>query len=76
MTYEQLKHLKPSGFKRKCGIHRETFEQMVEVLHPQLERTGKRGGQNKLSALRPTTAGAGVRRGNIELNSTLLLVGG
>jgi len=49
MTYEQLKHLKPSAFKRKCGIHRETFEQMVEVLHPQLERTGKRGGQNKLS---------------------------
>lgn len=49
MTYESLKHLKPSAFKRKCGIHRETFEQMVEVLRPQLERTGKRGGQNKLN---------------------------
>lgn len=63
MTYEQLKHLKPSAFKRKCGIHRETFGQMVEVLRPQLERTGKRGGQNKLSALRPATAGAGVLAG-------------
>lgn len=49
MTYEQLKQLKPSAFKRKCGIHSETFEQMVEALRPQLERTGKRGGQNKLS---------------------------
>lgn len=45
----QFKHLKPSAFKRKCGVHRETFEQMVEVLRPYLERTGKRGGQNKLS---------------------------
>lgn len=49
MTYEQLKHLKPSGFKRKSGIHRSTFEQMVELLRPHLERCGKRGGQNKLS---------------------------
>lgn len=49
MTYEQVKHLKPSGFKRKCGVHRETFEQMVEVLRPHLDRTGKRGGQCKLS---------------------------
>lgn len=56
----QLKHLKPNAFKRKCSIHRETFEQMVEVLRPQLERTGKRGGQNKLGALRPITVGTGV----------------
>ncbi len=63
MTYEQLKHLKPSGFKRKSGIHRSTFEQMVELLRPHLERCGKRGGQNKLCALRPTTAGARVLAG-------------
>ncbi len=49
MTYEQLKQLKPSGFKRRCGVHRETFEQMVEWLRPHLDRTGKRGGQCKLS---------------------------
>lgn len=49
MTYEQLKHLKPSAFKRRCGIHLETFEQMVEVLRPELDQRGKRGGQAKLS---------------------------
>lgn len=49
MTYKQLKHLKPSAFKRKCGVHPETFEQMVELLGPHLDRTGKRGGQCKLS---------------------------
>lgn len=49
MTYEQLKHLKSSAFKRKCGVRCETFEQMVELLRPHLDRTGKRGGQCKLS---------------------------
>lgn len=48
MTYEQLKNLKPSAFKRRCGVHHETFEQMVGILRPQLERSGKRGGQCKL----------------------------
>lgn len=49
MTYEQLKTLKPSAFKRRCGVHPETFDQMVEVLRPDLDRSGKRGGQAKLS---------------------------
>jgi hypothetical protein len=49
MTYEQLKSLKPSAFKRRCGVHRDTFAQMVEVLRPDLDRRGKRGGQAKLS---------------------------
>ena len=49
MTYEQLKSLKANAFKRKCGVQRETFEQMAEVLHPHLDRSGKRGGQAKLS---------------------------
>lgn len=49
MTYDQLKHLKPSAFKRRCGVSLETFEQMVEVLRPNLDRRGKRGGQTKLS---------------------------
>lgn len=48
MTYEQFKPLKPSAFKRRCGVQPETFKQMVEVLRPQLDRTGKRGGQCKL----------------------------
>lgn len=49
MTYEQLKNLKPTEFKRLCGVHIATFKRMVEVLRPDLERTGKRGGQPKLS---------------------------
>lgn len=49
MTYEQIKDLRPTEFKRLCGVHCQTFERMVEVLQPQLERTGKRGGQAKLS---------------------------
>lgn len=49
MTYEQLKDLKPTEFKRWCGVHLETFARMVKVLRPHLERTGKRGGQPKLS---------------------------
>lgn len=49
MTYEQLKHLKPSAFKRRCGVQPETFEQMTHLLRPHLERSGKRGGQAKLS---------------------------
>jgi len=49
MTYEQLKHLKPSAFKRRCGVQPDTFEQMSRLLCPQLDRSGKRGGQPKLS---------------------------
>lgn len=49
MIYEQLNQIKPSAFKRRCGVHPETFEQMVEILRPHLDRRGKRGGQCKLS---------------------------
>ena len=34
MTYAKLKQLKTSNFRRRCGVHRETFERMVEVLRP------------------------------------------
>lgn len=49
MTYEQFKSLKPNAFKRRCGVQPNTFEQMVEILRPHLDRRGKRGGQPKLS---------------------------
>jgi hypothetical protein len=49
MTYKQLKELKPSDFKRRCGVQLNTFEQMAELLRPDLDRKGKRGGQCKLS---------------------------
>jgi hypothetical protein len=49
MPYEEVKALKPSDFKRLCGVHHETFNRMIEVVQPYLKRTGKRGGQPKLS---------------------------
>lgn len=49
MSYEQLNHLSAGEFKRLTGIKPETFGMMVEILEPDLERQGKRGGQNKLS---------------------------
>jgi hypothetical protein len=49
MPYQELQSLSAVAFKRLSGVSRETFSEMVEVLRPQLERQGKRGGQNKLS---------------------------
>lgn len=49
MTYERLQQLRPSAFKRYCGVHRETFFKLVRVIQPDLDRRGKRGGQCKLS---------------------------
>lgn len=49
MSYTDLQSLSAEEFKRLCGVSYETFGKMVEVLRPQLERQGKRGGQNKLS---------------------------
>jgi hypothetical protein len=49
MSYSDLQNLSATEFKRLCGVSRDTFSEMVEVLRPQLERQGRRGGQNKLS---------------------------
>lgn len=49
MRYIQLQHLSGAEFKRLCGVSRETFYQMVEVLRPHLDRQGQRGGQAKLN---------------------------
>ena len=49
MHYEELEQLSQEEFKRLCGVSRATFVEMLEVLRPQLERQGQRGGQNKLS---------------------------
>lgn len=32
MSYNAVKHLKPSEFKRLCGVHSGTFEAMLAVL--------------------------------------------
>jgi len=48
--YAELEYLADGEFKRLCGVSRNTFREMVEVLRPQLARQGQRGGQAKLSA--------------------------
>lgn len=48
MRYNQLQALSDPQFKRLCGVSRGTFSAMVAVLRPQLDRQGRRGGQNKL----------------------------
>ena len=49
MTYQQHKYLHPKAFKRRCGVQPNTFNLMVEILKPDLDRRGKKGGQCKLS---------------------------
>jgi len=48
MTYEQVKHLKPQEFKRLCGVHKATFEQMVTVMRT-AEAKKQPGRPSKLS---------------------------
>ncbi len=50
MPYTDLQQLSAVEFKRLCGVRRNTFNEMVEKVRPYLERQGRRGGQNKLSA--------------------------
>ena len=48
MSYDTVKHLKPSEFKRLCGVRRETFEAMMSVLR-QAEAGKPIGRPSKLS---------------------------
>ncbi|AGY59724.1 transposase [Gloeobacter kilaueensis JS1] len=32
MSYQDIQHLKPTDFKRLCGVRAETFQAMVDVL--------------------------------------------
>ena len=49
MSYQEIQSLSGAEFKRLCGVSHETFNQMVEVVRPALDRRGHRGGQAKLS---------------------------
>lgn len=49
MSYEKVKNLKPEEFKRLCGVHPETFSQMVEVVRARSKIKLKTGGPGKLS---------------------------
>jgi len=32
MNYEQVQKLNPADFKRYCGVHQETFKEMVKIV--------------------------------------------
>ena len=49
MSYREIQTLSGAEFKRLCGVSRATFDAMVEVVRPSLDRQGRRGGQAKLS---------------------------
>jgi len=48
MTYEDVKNLKPSDFKRLCGVSKETFAAMREVVREHKRQT-RRGRKSHLS---------------------------
>lgn len=49
MSYEQVKNLEPTEFKRLCGVSRATFEQMVKVVAAEKVLAKKSGRPSKLS---------------------------
>lgn len=49
MSYEQVKNLEPTEFKRLCGVTPGTFEQMVKVVAAEKVLAKKSGRPSKLS---------------------------
>jgi hypothetical protein len=64
MTYEQRKDLKPGDFKRACGVHPQTFEQMLQVL--------RENAQKKLNDYRLKLVGCDGRERPFRLKSVRL----
>jgi hypothetical protein len=49
MTYEKVKELSAENFKRLCGVRKETFTRMVQLLEKNVEGKMKTGRPSKLS---------------------------
>lgn len=49
MTYKQVKNLKPTEFKRLCGVYPETFQEMVKVVAAEKILQKKTGRPSKVS---------------------------
>lgn len=49
MTYEKVKNLNSENFKRLCGVHPETFNQMLEVVQSLNSKKLKSGRPGKIS---------------------------
>lgn len=48
MNYEELQKLTPKDFKRYCGVHQETFSQMVKIVKAEKILQKKSGRPSKL----------------------------
>ncbi|MEG4508542.1 IS5 family transposase [Microcoleus sp. F6_B4] len=48
MKYEQLQKLTPTEFKRYCGVHQETFKEMVKIVEAEKIFQRKSGRPSKL----------------------------
>jgi hypothetical protein len=48
MNYEQLQKLTPTDFKRYCGVHQETFKEMVKIVKAEKIFQKKSGRPSKL----------------------------
>lgn len=60
MSYTDLNNPSASEFKRLCGVSRDTFNKMIEVLRPQLGALWAAGGAKQTECRRPTTDRSGV----------------
>jgi hypothetical protein len=45
MSYEQVKDLRPTDFKRYCGVEPETFRRMVELVSKRLTKERRKTGR-------------------------------
>lgn len=48
MNYEQVQKLNPADFKRYCGLHQETFKEMVKIVKAEKKFQKKSGRPSKL----------------------------
>lgn len=86
MNYEQVKKLNPADFKRYCGVHQETFKEMVKIVSSEKILQKKSGRPSKLciedqilmtlSYLReyPTFFHLGIKWGIDESNSYRIVI--
>jgi len=86
MNYEQLQKLNPADFKRYCGVHQETFKEMVKIVKAEKILQKKSGRPSKLcienqilmtlSYLReyPTFFHRGIKWGINESNSYRIVI--
>lgn len=86
MNYEQVKKLNPADFKRYCGVHQETFKEMVKIVKAEKILQKKSGRPSKLciedqilmtlSYLReyPTFFHLGIKWGINESNSYRIVI--